>query len=274
MIDPTPPYRGFLMLRDKRNPHQPYGWTESLWINRDSFETSLAALEEIADARVAILPKGFLIERLKVTNPLLPYALDDHPNYDQAGRYPHDARPAWTLLLLRFQHEGFSTRYNLGGVPNDVASAGGVSPSAEWQAALDRFAVAIKKHCVMVNKDREPRQNTPLLSVAPEGNALRITTTTDCFDASDVNQWIQVTISGVLEYPALNGDHYVFVIDRRNAITPNSTGVPSNVRTGSVAMREQKKVVNPISKVSILRVSSRKRGLGHGYPPPGRRKRR
>ena len=54
--------------------------------------------------RLAILPSGFAIERLKVTNPLLPRAVADR-NYNQKGGYDHDARPVWTILLLRLQHD-------------------------------------------------------------------------------------------------------------------------------------------------------------------------
>src|SRR5262249_25101810 len=149
------------MIRDKRCRFEPYGWTESLWINQDSFHSSLVALEEIAVPRLAILPKGFTIERIKVTNSLLPRACNDHPNYNQEGRYQSDARTVWTILLLRFQHEGYSTRYNLGGVPNDAVSARGVHPSPTWQTAFDSFAEMIKKHCVMVNENRGRRGELP-----------------------------------------------------------------------------------------------------------------
>jgi hypothetical protein len=61
MAGPEPPYKGFLMLRDARDRHARDGWTESLWIDKDSFDASLAALEEIAAPRLAVLPKGFVI---------------------------------------------------------------------------------------------------------------------------------------------------------------------------------------------------------------------
>jgi hypothetical protein len=254
-----------------------YGWTESLWINHDSFKASLAALEEIALARLAVLSHTLVIERLKVTNPLLPGALNDHLNYDQPGRYAQDARPAWILLLVRLQHEGFSTRYNLGGVPIDVASARGVHPSPEWQAAFDGFAERVKQHCVMVNEARErrdDRQNLPLSSITQEHGRARIIAAVDCFDAADVYQRVRVKLSGITPQPSLNGSHEVYVLDSRTALTTRAMTVRPNITSGFIAIRKQQKLVHPISKVSIVRASSRKRGYGHDYPSPGRRKRR
>jgi hypothetical protein len=273
---PGPPYKGFFLLRDKRARTFRYGWTESLWINGDSFPASLAALEEIAVPRQAILPAGFVIERLKVTNPLLPRAVEDRWHYNQEGQYQGEARPAWTLLLVRLQHETFSTRYNLGGVPKDVASVRGIHPTPAWQAAFDRFAALIRKHCVMVNEQRERdgEEAAVPVSFSQEQAWARITTAVDFFAAADVHQRVRVKLSGAGLPPALTGSQDVLVLDSRNALTPTVITLDPNLPAGGISIRKQQKLIHPVSKVSILRVSSRKRGLGHGYPSPGRRKRR
>jgi hypothetical protein len=276
MTHPAPPYKGFFLLRDKRTRTFRYGWTESLWINGDSFPASLAALEEIAVPRLAILPAGFVIERLKVTNPLLPRAVADHWNYNQGGQYEGEARPAWTLLLVRLQHESFSTRYNLGGVPKDVASAQGIHPTPAWQAAFDRFAGLIQKHCVMVNEQREQEggEEAVPISLTQEHALARITTAVDFFEAADVHRRVRVKLSGAGLPPSLGGSQDVHVLDSRNALTTTVTTLDPNLPGGGITIRKQQKLIHPVSKVSILRVSSRKRGYGHGYPSPGRRKRR
>jgi hypothetical protein len=277
MMNPLPPYKGFLMLRDKRNPREPYGWRESLWINQDSFNASLAALEEIAVARLAILPRGFQIERLLVTHPQRPGVPRDHPNYNQMGRYEQEARPAWTVLLLRFEHEGFRTTYYLGGVPRDAASASGAHPPREWQAAFDAFEGMIRKHCVMVNAERERSQegqNLLLVDISQDGGRLRIAAAADVFEVADRGRRVPIQLVDVVLRPSLNGRHNVVVLDSRNAVVENRFGEFPAITGANLRIRKPKKVVNQISKVSILRVSSRKRGLGHGYPSPARRKRR
>jgi len=270
MDQPAPPYKGFLMFRDKRNPRLPYGWKESLWIKHDSLQASLKALEEIAEPRLALLPKGFMIERLQVTNPLVPRACVDNFHYHQAGRYEKEARPAWELLLLRLQHDCFSTRYNLSGLPVDVTGAMGIHPSPEWQTAFDEFAAALKRHCVMVNEVRDRPQNRlarTMGNVTPEGATLRLTTAEDFFDAADVRQKMRIKVDAT-EPLWLNGTFDVVVVDSRTA---HFVGEFPNVAGGPVAIRKQQKLVHPISSITILRVSSRKRGYGHDYPRPGRR---
>jgi hypothetical protein len=60
-------------------------------------------------------------------------------------------------LLLRCEHLGYHTKYNLGGVPKDIANTLGIHPTDTWQAAFDRFTETLKRHCVMVNRKHLPR---------------------------------------------------------------------------------------------------------------------
>jgi hypothetical protein len=66
-------------------------------------------------------------------------------------------------------------------------------------------------------------------------------------------------------------ERFVEVI-RQHCVLVNAKHLPKGTATNAGAPRET--VVNPVESVDILRVVSRKRGLGHSYPPRGRRARR
>ena len=267
MTDPAPPYKGSLLLSVLRSP---YGWTESLWINRGSFDASLAALQEVAVGRLAILPKAFSLGRIKVTNPLLPRAVADR-HVNERGGYDCDARPVWSTLLLRFQHEGYNTRYNLGGVPADAVSGAGVHPTEAWQAAFRGFEAAVKRHCVMVNEGLKRCMSVPGTPavVSQEHSVMKITAAEDFF--GEAHREARVILSGAVAQPSLNGVHEVWVRDARNAATTRAMTVAPEAAAAPVTIHWYEKLMNPISKVAILRLASHKRGMGHSYPPPGRR---
>ena len=67
--DPGPPYKGLLMLKDVATWR--FGWGESLWLNKPTFKESLAALEELMERRLALLPKMYQIEGIRVTHPMI-----------------------------------------------------------------------------------------------------------------------------------------------------------------------------------------------------------
>jgi len=157
MSEPSPPYKGLMMLKVAASA---YGWNENVWLNRPNFAASLAALQERAARRLALSTPAVRVVGLRVTNPRLLRA-SAFDTFDRSGAY-QSARPThlpWVLLLLRLcNNQGYHTRYNLGGVPKDVANIQGVHPPEAWQAAFHECAEALKRHCVMVNRRHAPRE--------------------------------------------------------------------------------------------------------------------
>ncbi len=102
MKHPPSLYKGCMMLRTLP-PSPPYGWTESLWINKPLAEASLVALEEIAKCRMKILSNGVVIEKLRVTNPSISRVSVDSNLCFLKGTYNADYRIASMLLLLRIR---------------------------------------------------------------------------------------------------------------------------------------------------------------------------
>ena len=275
MNNPSPPYKGFMMFR-QTPPAPPFGWTESLWVNNPSFDASLTALEEIADRRLMMLPKGVVIERMKVTNPRFLRACVDSSLTNLKGKYDFDYRTAWTVLLLRFQGNGFSTNYNLGGVPKDIANITGIHPTEQWQAGFDRFVETIKRHCVMVNERQKEKVQIQGITQTASGQ-VKISMAVDFFDAAHVQIkngcFARIRLSGVIQQRSLNGTHSVQILDTKNAVTTKQIAILPNL-TGGFVTTMAAKTINPIESVTLTRVSSRKRGYGHSYPRRGRARNR
>jgi len=195
MNDPRPPYKGTMMFRVLKSS---FGWSESLWINKPTYQSSLDALEELATRRIAILPEHVRIEDIRVTNPELPRA-SNLRGFHRTGTYVSDksSHLPWTVLIVRLAFVGYHTNYSLGGIPRDVGrEPRPIQPTPEWQAPFNEFAEGLKRSCVMVNV--------------------------------------------------------------------------KHMAKGSDADRET--VINPIESVNIMRLATRKRGMGHSYPR-GRRAR-
>jgi len=156
MSNPILPYKGVLMIKDVVTWR--FGWGESLWINKPTFQESLAALEELMELRLALLPPMYQIEGIRVTHPHLWRASQARRPY-RKGTYESD-QPAHSqrdTLLLRFENGAHHANYHLGGLPGDVPNRHPVQPPKAWQAALDRYVVGIKQHCAIVNVKQIPK---------------------------------------------------------------------------------------------------------------------
>jgi hypothetical protein len=134
-----------------------FGWGESLWVNKPTFEASLAALQELATRRLALLRPTIRIVTLRVTNPRLPRASRVHA-FNEAGRYEGQSGTPWATLSLRFESGVCYANYPQGGVPGGMRRGlAGLPPGAWQQAFFDRYVEAVKEHCVLVNAKHRAR---------------------------------------------------------------------------------------------------------------------
>ena len=223
-----------------------------------------------------LLPTKIVIERLKVTNPRLLRAGLDSSLTNLKGKYDFDYRTAWTILLLRVQGNGFSTKYNLGGIPKDIANITGIHPPTQWQASFDRFVETIKRHCVMVNERQ--KEKVPILGITQTASGqVKISMAVDFFDQGHVKIehgcFARIRLSGVIPQRSLNGTHSIQILDTKNAVTTKQIAILPNL-TGGFVTTMAAKTINPIESVTLMKVSSRKRGYGHSYPRRGRARNR
>jgi hypothetical protein len=138
-----------------------YGWTESLWINKWSFEDSLVTLEALALCRMGLTTAAVRLVGLRVTHPNFPRASKfSYPNrtgtYEDAGT----AAP-FTTLLLRFVSAGYHANYRLSGLPRDLIRSTEFVPNDKWNLAFRSYEEGIVANCVMVNKQHLPEDALP-----------------------------------------------------------------------------------------------------------------
>jgi hypothetical protein len=143
------PFKGLMMFQFGVGP---YGWGESLWINKPTFEAGLAVLEELAAKRIALSPPGISIVGLRVTNPDI-YRASRVSNLRLEGTFQSEKGLDFhsNSLLVRFAGGNYYTNYNLGGLPRGMHRQMGLQATREWQRLFQGYAEAIKEHCVIVN---------------------------------------------------------------------------------------------------------------------------
>src|SRR5262245_14112215 len=109
---PSPPYKGLMML--EYVARAPYGWGESLWINKPSYEDSLSTLQELANRRLALLPKTIRLVAIRVTHPQV-WRASLYQRINQTGTYEDEpfALQSWYSLFLRFASGVYYSNYTL-----------------------------------------------------------------------------------------------------------------------------------------------------------------
>jgi hypothetical protein len=267
--DPAPPYKGTLMLRVKETA---IGWTENVWVNRPSFDSAMAALEEVAERRAELLPTSHRIMRLKVSNPLLRRAVLEKYHYNLDGRYECNPHTVWTVLGLRLQGNRAFARYNLGGVPRGLMTHGVPTLVENWQKAFDRFAETLKTNCVLLSAAKG--EVHPVASVATSADHRGLVITMQSMPAEFVTGAV-IRVDGVAGAAPVNHDWRIEFVNGNVLYTRRGLrriyGTPAGMAFVNLV---EKNRVSPIIDVQITRLSPRKRGMGHSYPPRGWRKRR
>jgi hypothetical protein len=257
------------MLRVKESA---IGWTESVWIKRPTFDSAMTALEEIAQRREELLPTDHRIMRLKVSNRLRPRFVLEKYHYNQDGRYECNPHTAWTILGVRLQGETRSTRYNLGGVPRGLMRSGVPTPEGAWQRAFDRFAEALKSHCVLMSATKG--EVHPVMSVASSPDKRGLVITMQAVPAEFVPGAV-IRVDGVAGAAPVNHDWKIEFVNGNVLYTRRGLRTIHGTPAGTAFVNlVEKNRVSPILSVQMTRLAPRKRGMGHSYPPRGWRKRR
>lgn len=173
IVNPTPPYKGLMMLQTTVG-RTPVGWSESLWINRPTWQQSLDALKALGEKRLALLPPTVRLRQVRVTNPQVPRSSMIHM-FETFGSYEADqARFPGVSLLLRFSsHQGYHSTYRLDGLPKGIFHGAAVDEAPDaWRHAFEEYCNAVKANCVLVNRRRSADGTTtetvnPIESIQP-----------------------------------------------------------------------------------------------------------
>jgi len=143
------PFKGLMMLEYAGSP---CSWGESVWLNKPTFEASLAALEDLSKKRIALSPPNVSLVGLRVTNPDIARAsVVRNPRLQGTFQTDKGLMLIDCSLLVRFANGGYYTNYNLGGLPKGMNRQEEFHPTPEWQQLFRSYAEAIREHCVMVN---------------------------------------------------------------------------------------------------------------------------
>jgi hypothetical protein len=257
------------MLRVKETA---IGWTENVWVNRPSFDSAMAALEEIAQRRSELLPTSHRIMRLKVSNRLRPRFVLEKYHYNLDGRYDCNPHTVWTILGVRLQGNNGSARYNLGGVPRGLMTNGVPTPEGAWQKGFDRFAETLKSHCVLLSAAKG--EVHPVASVATNADKKGLVITMQAMPAEFVSGAV-IRVDGVVGAAPVNHDWKIEFVNGNVLYTRRGLRTIYGTPAGTAFVNlVEKNLVSPVLSVQIARLAGRKRGMGHSYPPRGWRKRR
>ena len=172
-VQPPPPYKG-LMLLETTVGRVPVGWSESLWINKPSFQESLDALKTIGEKRLALLPPTVRLRQIRVTNLQVPRSSMIHM-FETFGNYEADqARFPGVSLLLRFaSQQGYYSTYRLDGLPKGLFRGAAIEEAPDaWRHAFKEYCNAIMANCVLKNRRRSADRATaetvnPIESIQP-----------------------------------------------------------------------------------------------------------